>query len=153
MSDDTRSDQDPIPVAGPDACPDAGPATGDSAGTPTRRRVLALGAVTAGAVVSIRPALAQTVGSVLNCEIPVPDPSRAGSYIDPDGKTVPARTKGAFPPSPRAFKGEEVKRALAGSQLPGTTYESNRAYVSYIRRLQRGQGGFTCFASLQMPRG
>jgi hypothetical protein len=25
--------------------------------------------------------------------------------------------------------------------------------VNYIRRLQRGQGGFTCFASLQMPRG
>ncbi|RYE87235.1 MAG: hypothetical protein EOO78_36045 [Oxalobacteraceae bacterium] len=38
-------------------------------------------------------------------------------------------------------------------QLPGTTWESNRAYVNYIRRLQRGQGGFTCFASLQMPRG
>ena len=154
MSDDTRSDQDPIPEAGPDTGSAARPATGDSAGTPTRRRVLALGAVTAGAVVSIRPALAQTVGSVLNCEIPVPDPSRAGSYIDPDGKTVPARTKGAFPPSPRAFKGEEVKRAMAnGSTLPGTDSQRSRAYVNYIRRLQRGQGGFTCFASLQMPRG
>ena len=42
---------------------------------------------------------------------------------------------------------------MAGSHLPGTTYESNRAYLNYIRRLQRGQGGFTCFASLQMPRG
>ena len=123
------------------------------AGTPTRRRLLTLGAVSAAAVVSIRPALAQTAGSVLNCEIPVPDAGRAGSYIAADGKTVPVGTKGAFAPPGRPFKGEEVKRALTGSQLPGTTYESNRAYVNYIRRLQRGQGGFTCFASLQMPRG
>ena len=121
-------------------------------GASTRRRVLMLGAVTAGAVVSIRPALAQSAGSVLNCEVPVPDRGRAGSYIDADGKLVPAGTRGAFAPPGRAFKGEEVKRALAGGQLPGTSYDSNRAYVNYIRRLQRGQGGFTCFASLQMPR-
>jgi hypothetical protein len=119
----------------------------------TRRRVLALGAVTAGAVVSIRPALAQTTGSVLNCEIPVPDITRAGRYIDADGNVVAAGTKGAFPPPGRPFKGEDVKRALNGGMLPGTTADSNRAYVAYIRRLQRGTGGFTCFASLQMPRG
>ena len=122
-------------------------------GIASRRRVLMLGAVTAGAAVSIRPALAQTAGSVLNCEIPVPDMGRAGSFIDPAGNVVASGTKGAFPPASRPFKGEEVKRALSGTQLPGTPYESNRAYVSYIRRLQRGQGGFTCFASLQMPRG
>ncbi|MEH3157522.1 MAG: hypothetical protein PGN08_00545 [Sphingomonas taxi] len=125
---------------------------GAADGVSSRRRVLMLGAVTAGAVVSIRPALAQTAGSVMNCEIPVPEMGRAG-YIDPSGQLVAAGTKGAFPPASRPFKGEEVKRALAGGQLPGTTYDSNRAYVSYIRRLQRGQGGFTCFASLQMPRG
>ena len=67
-------------------------------------------------------------------------------------KLVPAGTKGAFPPAVRAFKGEEVKRALTGSTLPGTDAERSRAYVNYIRRLQRGQGGFTCFASLQNPR-
>lgn len=119
----------------------------------TRRRVLMLGAGAGAAVMSIRPALAQTAGSVLACEVPVPDPGRAGSYIAADGSTVPAGTQGAYAPPGRAFKGEEVKRALAGGQLPGTTAESNRAYVNYIRRLQRGQGGFTCFASLQMPRG
>jgi hypothetical protein len=136
--DDTRFTQDP---PNPDAAA--------SADVPSRRRVLAL-----GGVMSIRPALAQTAGSVLNCEIPVPDASRAGSYIDADGKVVPARTRGAFPSSPRPFKGEEVKRAMAnGSTLPGTDSERSRAYVKYIRRLQRGQGGFTCFASLQMPRG
>ena len=48
---------------------------------------------------------------------------------------------------------EDVKTALAGGQLPGTTSEQNQAYVKYIRRLQSGTSGFTCFASLQMPRG
>ena len=147
MSDDTRPSQDP--AASPDAAPEA---TLEMA--PTRRRVLALGAVGAAAVVSIRPALAQTAGSVLNCDIPVPDAGRAGSFIDAQGKIVPSGTKGAFAGASRPFKGEEVRRVLnSGGQLPGTESERSRAYVNYIRRLQRGQGGFTCFASLQMPRG
>ncbi len=112
-----------------------------------------LGAVTASAVVSIRPALAQTAASVSTCEIPVPDPGRAGSYIAQDGSLVPAGTPGAFPPAGRLFKGEEVKRALNGGTLPGTDYERSKAYTNYIRRLQTGTSGFTCFASLQMPRG
>ncbi len=149
MTDDTRPEISPVPV--PEPMPEPGEAHD---GVPTRRRILALGAVTAGAVVSIRPALAQTVGSVKNCEIPIPDRSRAGNYIDANGRTVPSGTKGAFPPATRPYKGEEVKRAMAnGSSLPGTDSERSRAYVNYIRRLQRGQGGFTCFASLQMPRG
>jgi hypothetical protein len=122
-------------------------------GATTRRRLLQLGAIGAGAVVSIRPALAQTAGSVLNCEIPVPDMRRAGGFITIDGRVVPPGTRGAYAPPGRPFKGEEVKNAFAGRRLPGTSYESNRAYLNYIRRLQRGQGGFTCFASLQMPRG
>lgn len=117
------------------------------------RRALMLGAASASAIVSIRPALAQTAGSVLNCEIPVPDPGRAGNHIAADGSVVPAGTQGAFPPAGRPFKGEEVKQALNGANLPGTTYEQSRAYTNYIRRLQRGTSGFTCFASLQMPRG
>ena len=116
------------------------------------RRALMIGAVGASAVLSVRPALAQTAGSVLNCKIPVPDPGRAGSYIAADGTTVAAGTPGAFAP-PGSFKGDDVRRALqTGAPLPGTTGEANRAYLNYIRRLQRGQGGFTCFASLQMPR-
>lgn len=112
-----------------------------------------LGAASASAIVSIKPALAQTAGSVLNCEIPVPDAGRAGNYIAADGSLVPAGTQGAFPPAGRNFKGEEVKQALNGANLPGTTYDQSRAYTNYIRRLQRGTSGFTCFASLQMPRG
>ncbi|WP_188054591.1 MULTISPECIES: hypothetical protein [unclassified Sphingosinithalassobacter] len=119
----------------------------------TRRRALMLGAAGATAIVSIRPALAQTSASVMNCEIPVPDPGRAGNYIAPDGSLVPPGTPGAFPPTGMSFKGEDVKRALSGGTLPGTTYEQSRAYTNYIRRLQSGTSGFTCFASLQMPRG
>jgi len=120
----------------------------------TRRRALMLGAAGATAIVSIRPALAQTNASVLACEIPVPDAGRAGSYIAADGTLVPAGTPGAFAPAGVPFKGEDVKRALAnGGTLPGASYEQSRAYTNYIRRLQSGTSGFTCFASLQMPRG
>jgi hypothetical protein len=126
---------------------------GETPAGATRRRALMLGAVGASAIVSIRPALAQTQASVNNCEIPVPDAGRAGSYIAADGSVVPAGTPGAFAPAPLPFKGEEVKTALSGGQLPGTSYEQSQAYVKYIRRLQSGTSGFTCFASLQMPRG
>src|SRR3546814_1003214 len=106
----------------------------------TRRRALKLGAVGAAAVVSIRPALAQTNASILTCEIPVPDEGRAGSYIAPDGSVVPAGTPGAFAPAGARFKGEDVRRAINGGQLPGVDTERSKAYVNYIRRLQREIG-------------
>lgn len=132
---------------------EAGPA--DPARAPTRRRaLLTFGALGASAVVTIRPALAATAGSVLHCTIPVPDPSRAGQYIAADGSTVPPGTQGAYPPSPRRLTGEEVRTMMRGGQTPaGLDPEQARAYMQYIRRLQHGQSGFTCFASLQMPRG
>lgn len=119
---------------------------------PIRRRALMIGAVGASAVVSIRPALAQTAASVLTCEIPVPDRGRATNFIAPDGSVVPPNTPGAFPPATRPFKGEEVRQAMSGGTLPGVDYERSRAYTAYIRRLQQGTSGFTCYASLQMPR-
>ncbi|MFN3747795.1 MAG: hypothetical protein ACK4SJ_03815 [Sphingorhabdus sp.] len=119
---------------------------------PTRRRALMLGAAGVAAVVSVRPALAQTAGSVLNCEIPVPGPHGTGMNIDASGKLVAPDTPGSFVATGQRFSGEEVKRALSGQTLPGTSYEQSQAYVNYIRRLQAGQSGFTCFASLQMPR-
>jgi hypothetical protein len=123
--------------------PDAGPNAG--------RRALMLGAIGASAVLTVRPALAQSAASVLNCQIPVPDPARAGQFIAADGSLVAPGTAGAFAPSPRPFTGQEVKNALSGRTLPGTSYTQNQAYLNYIRRLQYGQSGFTCFASLQMP--
>jgi hypothetical protein len=130
---------------------------GDEANQPgdhrASRRALMLGAVSASAIVSIRPALAQTQASVMQCEIPVPDLANRGSYIAADGTLVPAGTKGAFPPAGVPFKAQDVKAALGGGTLPGADYETSRAYTNYIRRLQAGTSGFTCFASLQMPRG
>jgi hypothetical protein len=124
----------------------------DEEGVPSRRRMLALGAVGVSAALTIRPAFAQTAVSVMNCQIPVPGPTAAGQYIDTSGKLVPPGTKGAFPGSPRPFTGEEVRRAFRGQTLPGATYNQSQAYLQYIRRLQAGQSGFTCFASIQMPR-
>jgi hypothetical protein len=123
----------------------------DNAKAVVGRRALMLGAVGASAVLTVRPALAQSAVSVLNCQIPVPDPARAGQYIAADGTLVPVGTPGAFPAAGRPFTGEEVKQALQGRTLPGTSYSQNQAYINYIRRLQYGQSGFTCFASLQMP--
>jgi hypothetical protein len=112
---------------------------------PSRRVVLALGAAAASTVVTIRPALAQTAGSVLNCQIPVPD--AAGKYIAPDGSLVAPGTPGAFPPA-GTISGEQAKRLLRS----GGNSQASQAYANYIRRLQAGMSGFTCYASLQMPR-
>ena len=126
------------------------PAGGD---LPTRRRALMIGAAGAATIVSIRPAMAQAYGSVLTCEIPVPDPARAGGFIDREGKVVPAGTQCAFAPPARPLKGEDVRRALAtGGNLPGADYDRSRAYLKYVQNLRSGTTGFTCFASLQMPR-
>ena len=119
---------------------------------PSRRRMLALGAVGVSAALTIRPAFAQTAVSVMNCQIPVPGPTGAGKYIDAAGKLVPPGTKGAFPGAVRPFTGEEVKRAFRGQTLPGATYNQSQAYLQYIRRLQAGQSGFTCFASITTSR-
>lgn len=126
----------------------------DSAGAkaPTTRRALMLGAVAASAVVSVRPALAQAAGSILNCEIPVPGPHGTGMNIDAYGKLVPRDTPGSFVATGQKYTGEQVKAAMRGRSLPGTSYNQSQAYVNYIRRLQSGQSGFTCYASLQMQR-
>ena len=118
----------------------------------SRRRALMLGAATASAIVSVRPALAQSAASVMNCEIPVPGPHGTGMNIDSYGKLVPRDTPGSFSATGQKFTGDQVKAALRGRSLPGTSYDQSQAYVNYIRRLQSGQSGFTCFASLQMSR-
>lgn len=138
MSDET----DPAETAPADSAGD---------GVATRRRVLMLGASGAAAVVSIRPALAQTAASVLNCQIPVP--ADRTQWVAADGSTVRQGTLGAYPGASAPFRGEDVRAALAnGGTLPGTDYFRSRAYLNYIRKLQRGTSGFTCYASLQMPR-
>ena len=135
---------------------DADESNGGGAGidaATSRRRMLQLGVLGASAVVTIRPALAQTAASVMTCQIPIPDQVHAGEYIAPDGSLVPAGTAGAFPPPPQQpVTGEEAKQLLAGQTPAGFDPNATQAYASYIRRLQQGVSGFTCYASLQMPR-
>lgn len=123
----------------------------DETGVASRRRMLQLGAIGASAVMTVRPALATTMGSVINCQIPVPDPGRAGDYVAANGSLVPPGTQGAFAGPAAPLKGVDVKRALSGGTLPGTDPQASQAYMNYVRRLQHGQSGFTCYASLQMP--
>ena len=144
----TNLQDQPIEPTGPSAEKASGPGPVDGA----RRQALMLGAAGAVSVLTVRPAFAQTAASVFNCQIPVPDPARSGQYIALDGSLVPAGTRGAFPPAPRPFTGEEVRAALQGRSLPGTSYQQGSAYMNYIRRLRAGQSGFTCYASIQMPR-
>jgi len=95
----------------------------ESALAPSRRQLLIGGAVAASAIVSIRPALANTAASVLNCTIPVPDQGRAGNYVAPNGQLVPAGTAGAFPAQGRSYTGEQVKQALRLGRLePGESW-------------------------------
>src|ERR1700749_3102069 len=75
-----------------------------------RRGVLMLGAVAASSVVTIRPALASTAASVLNCKIPIPDPPNSGKYITQDGRLVAPGAQGAFQPAPRPVTGDEAKK-------------------------------------------
>ncbi|USI74109.1 hypothetical protein [Sphingomonas morindae] len=117
-----------------------------------RRQLLMLGAAAASSVVTIRPALASTAASVSHCTIPLPDPPRADHYIAQDGTLVARGTAGAVPPAPRPVTGAEAKAMLNGLSPPGFDPRSRQAYVNYIRRLQQGTSGFTCYASLQMPR-
>ena len=116
-----------------------------------RRGVLMLGAVAASSVVTIRPALASTAASVLNCKIPIPDPPNSGKYISQEGKLVAPATQGAVRPAPRPITGDEAKKMINGASPPGFDPNAREAYVNYIRRLQHGTSGFTCYASLQMP--
>ncbi|HEX2762588.1 MAG TPA: hypothetical protein VHM92_01915 [Allosphingosinicella sp.] len=125
----------------------------EGSGAASRRTVLALGAAAVSTVVTIRPALAQTAGSVLNCEIPVPGPQAGTNFIAADGTLVPSGTPGAYPPLARPLKGEEAKALLMSGRAPaGVDAQAAQAYANYIRRLQAGMSGFTCYASLQMPR-
>ena len=140
-------------MSGTDHEASGGQEAGGKGFVPSRRAMLVLGVAAASTVVTVRPALAQTAGSVLNCEIPVPGPQAGGQHIATDGSLVPAGTTGAAPPLARPLTGEEVKALLRSGTTPaGTDPTSAQAYANYIRRLQAGMSGFTCYASLQMPR-
>ena len=127
---------------------------GGSAFVPSRRTVLVLGAAAASTVVTVRPALAQTAGSVLNCEIPVPGPHAGGNYIA--RRRQPGRARHARRGAAAGAAADAARRCKvllrSGTTPAGVDPTSAQAYANYIRRLQSGMSGFTCYASLQMPR-
>lgn len=109
-----------------------------NAGIVTRRRALMMGAVTASAVISIKPALAQSAGSALNCSITVPTRSetRSRSVIDPVSQQVVSEEYSVSLPG-GTYSGEQVRKGYVPTD-----------HMNYIRGLKRGQSGFTCFASI-----
>jgi hypothetical protein len=83
-----------------------------------------------------------------------PDPEPAGrrQLHAPNGTVVPAAPK-----APSAAAAADYRRGgqAAAARRPdpgGRRQSAAQAYANYIRRLQAGMSGFTCYASLQMPR-
>jgi hypothetical protein len=147
MSDDT-DDRDAGTPSASEGAPDT-----PSERASSRRRLM-LGAAAASAVVTIRPALAGPMASVAACQVPVPDPKLGtNKWIDPQGLVVDAGTPGAFRPPSRPLTGAQIQQALQGANFPGADFATSRAYLAYIRKLQSGMSGFTCYQSMQMPNG
>lgn len=105
------------------------------------RRALILGAAATSAVLSVRPAMAQTATSVLNCQITVPTSQDGVVYVDQYGNIVDEHAPGATVLPPKTFSGQDI--------LEGKDRYGPRAYRDLIHRLQPGQSGFTCYASIQ----
>ena len=90
-----------------------------------------LGAASASAVVTIRPALAATMTSIAACQVPVPDPKLgAGKWIDPEAASSMPGTPGAFRRRAAPLTGEQIKAAMQGANFPGARLSStSRAYI------------------------
>ena len=119
------------------------------AGSASRRAVLRLGAIAIPAVVTLKPAFA-AASSVMNCEIPM------DRWVDAFGNVQAAGTENAFAPPSRPYLGEEI-RTLSMPSINTTDGQSLspqafNAHVEYIKKLQRGTPGFTCFASIAARR-
>lgn len=120
---------------------------------PSRRRLLQLGGLTAAAVVTVRPGIAQAAASIQNCSIPVPDAARSSNWIRWDGVLVAPNTPYSYPGATNPLPAEEIKAAMTyGTPYPGYGNFQSRAYSAYIRSLQQGTTGFTCYASIQARR-
>ena len=120
----------------------------DDIKAPTRRRLLQMGAIGATAVVTVRPAFATTVQSVLNCGINVPDGADAGKYVAMDGTPVDPGTPGAYPGGIR-YQAADIEKGMRGWTMPGGSWDQGQAHINYIKRLRPGQTGFSCYASIQ----
>jgi hypothetical protein len=107
-------------------------------GDATRRTVLRLGAIAVPAVVTLKPAFAAN-SSVMNCEIPI------DKWVDQFGNVQTANAQNAFAPPSRPYTGEEIRTL---DKPAGVSQDAFNAHVEYIKKMQRGTPGFTCFASI-----
>lgn len=124
----------------------------DETGAATRRNLLRLGALGVPAIATMSPAFAQAQVSIMKCQIPVPDPANVGKWIRNDGVLVASGTKDSFPGPARNYTGQEILtmsrpniKMTNGNTLSQSAFN---AHVEYIKKLQRGTQGFTCFASI-----
>jgi hypothetical protein len=139
-------------MSGSDKIEETADALADAAkGVATRRGLLRIGAVAVPALVTMKPAFANQV-SVLNCQIPVPNSANSTKWIKNDGTLVASGTSNSFPGPSRNYTGQEILT----NQRPSITMKNGQqltqsafnAHVEYIKKLQRGTQGFTCFASV-----
>lgn len=119
------------------------------AGSASRRAILRLGAVAIPAVVTLKPAFAAAT-SVMNCEIPM------DKWVDAYGEATTAGAEGSFAPPSRPYLGEEIRSMSAPSMSLADgnpmSQQAFNAHVEYIKKMQRGSPGFTCFASIAARR-
>jgi hypothetical protein len=119
-----------------------------------RRSMLRIGALSAAAIVTVRPGIAPAaVTSALTCGIPIPLAADAGKWVKKDGTIVNPNTANAWAFPSQPLKGEDVKNAIKyGTSIPGTVSNQTKGYLAYIdAKITAGKPGFTCYASLQSP--
>lgn len=120
-------------------------------GVASRRSLLRIGAIAVPAMVTMKPAFANQV-SVMNCQIPVPNSSNTGKWIRNDGTLVASGSSNSFPGPSRNYTGQEILTMTRPNitMTNGQTLSQSafNAHVEYIKKLQRGTQGFTCFASV-----
>ncbi len=116
-------------------------------GAATRRAMLRLGAVAIPAALTVKPALAQTLTSTINCTIPIPDKiTTNGDFKKDKGEKTYA------PPTGGAYTGQQVKdyNPDLGTPIPVNAQSSDqfKAHYQYVTTNLNGRQGMTCFVSI-----
>ena len=120
----------------------------------SRRNLLKLGAIAAPAIVTLKPGLAWA-NSAPNCFIPVTEPcDQQGNKIDSQTNiaAMQSNTQIVAPPQySRGYNGHDTVPGYTAEQVLNGDVE-HPAHLEYIKKLQRGDQGFTCLASIAATR-
>ena len=80
------------------------------------------------------------------CQVPVPDPKfGTGNWIDREGTSSMPGTPGAFRAAEPAVDRRADQACDAGRELPRRGLSDEPGLSAYIRKLQSGMSGFTCY--------